>query len=379
MKILYLITKSNWGGAQRHVYDLATSMKERGHTPVVALGGEGILRKRLEDAGIKTHSIPNLGRDISISKEISSLKEIFSIIKRERPDVMHLHSPKAAGLGAIAAKILGVKKIIYTVHGWAFNEDRPLYQKALIAVASWANMALVDKTILLSERELNQSMKFPFVDKKLILIRPGMKPPIFISINGAKQALAQILGLSVPDILKKTIIGTVAELHPNKGIKYLIEAMEKVSKDHPETISVIIGGGDQFHNIGEAIKKNGLENNVRLIGYLENAAEYIKAFNIFTLPSVKEGLPYVLIEAGYASLPIVATTVGGIPEMIEDMGSGVLVQPKNSNELAHAISYLVEHPVMAKKYGSYLREQVTQKYSLERMVNEVEGLYKAQQ
>ena len=123
MKILYAITKSNWGGAQRHLFDLATKMKERGHTPVVALGGDGILRKKLEDTGIKTYTIAKLSRDIALSKDAGSFKELFSVIKREKPDVLHLHSPKAAGLGALAGKLLRVKKIVYTVHGWTFNEE----------------------------------------------------------------------------------------------------------------------------------------------------------------------------------------------------------------------------------------------------------------
>jgi glycosyltransferase involved in cell wall biosynthesis len=124
MKILYLITKSNWGGAQRHVFDLAVAMKDRGHDVAVALGGDGTLRTRLEAAGIYTHSIASLGRDISTGKDTGSLKEIMSVIHHRRPDILHVHSPKAAGLGAVAGRILGVKKIMYTVHGWAFNEDR---------------------------------------------------------------------------------------------------------------------------------------------------------------------------------------------------------------------------------------------------------------
>jgi glycosyltransferase involved in cell wall biosynthesis len=101
----------------------------------------------------------------------------------------------------------------------------------------------------------------------------------------------------------------------------------------------------------------------------------MKAFNIFVLPSIKEGLPYVLLEAGAASLPVVATTVGGIPELIEDMKSGILVQPKNARELAHGISFMIEHPEDRRAYGSALREKVLKDYSMEKMIEAVEKVY----
>ena len=142
MKIMYIITKSNWGGAQRHVFDLSTSMKANGHEVWVALGGDGILKKKLEEAGIYTFSIANMNRDINLGKDAGSFKEIYNVIKNKRPDVIHLHSPKAAGLGALAGRLLGTKKIITTVHGWTFNEPRPAIEKLAIYFFSWLTMLL---------------------------------------------------------------------------------------------------------------------------------------------------------------------------------------------------------------------------------------------
>jgi glycosyltransferase involved in cell wall biosynthesis len=108
---------------------------------------------------------------------------------------------------------------------------------------------------------------------------------------------------------------------------------------------------------------------------MDHAAEYLKAFNIFVLPSLKEGLPYAILEAGCASLPVVATTVGGIPEIIEDMRSGVLVQPKNIRELSHALSFMIEHPDERRRYGSALKERIAQNFSVQKMVDSVAELY----
>ncbi len=375
MKILYVITKSNWGGAQRHVYDLAVGMKAKNHQVIVALGGNGILRKKLEDAGIKTHAINAMGRDIKLKNDAMSLKEIFSIIHREKPDVLHLHSPKAAGLGSVVGRILRIKSIIYTVHGWTFNEDRPFYQKFIIAGVSWLTMLLAHKTILLSKREYEQTLHFPLVREKLVLIPLGIKPQIFMSIDGSRQVISKQIGMDLSTMNKKTIVGTIAELHPNKGLNYLLDAVASIIPNHPNVLCLIIGDGQEYENLQKTIAEKGLGENIKLLGYMDEAAHYIKAFNIFVLSSVKEGLPYVLFEAGFASLPTIATTVGGIPEIIEDMKSGVLVQPKNNKELTHALSFMIEHPSMRRQYGAALRESVIQKFSLDKLLTSINDLY----
>jgi glycosyltransferase involved in cell wall biosynthesis len=375
MKILYVITKSNWGGAQRHVYDLATSMKDRGHDVSVALGGDGILRKRLEDAGIYTHSISDLQRDVSFGDDIKAFKQLFSIIKFRKPDIVHLHSPKAAGLGALSARILGIKKIIYTVHGWAFNENRPISQKILIAIFSWITLLLSKTTILISEAEYSQTLRFPGTSKKIALVKPGIAQPIFMSVDGSKQTISKAIGMELTEFNKKTVIGTIAELHPNKGLHYFIQALAPIIKSQPNIVSVIIGEGESRSQLTSLIEQNELQKNVFMPGYIENASDYLKAFSLFALSSQKEGLPYVLIEAGYAGLPVVSTTVGGIPEIIEDMKSGVLIQSKNIPELSHALSFMIEHPEERKKYGSSLKEKVIKEFSLDRMIEETEKVY----
>ncbi len=376
MRILYLITKSNWGGAQRNVFDLATSMKEKGHEVVVALGGDGILRQKLEAAGIYTHSISTMERDISVNKDALSFKEMFTVIRHRKPDVLHLHSPKAAGLGALAGRILRVKKIIYTVHGWPFNENRPFFQKILIVLASWITALISHKVIVLSKKEYDQALHFPYLKNKLTLIPSGIKAPVFLSVDGAKQTMSKILNMPVAEFNKRTVIGTVAELHPNKGLSYFVEALSLVAKEYPSILGIIIGGGEEENKLREQIQEKCLENNLTLLGYLDQASEYLKAFSIFTLPSLKEGLPYVILEAGYASLPVISTTVGGIPEIIEDMKSGILVQPKNARELAHAFSFMIENPIERRRYGGALRETVFTQFSFEKMVENTETIYR---
>ncbi|MEA2715226.1 MAG: hypothetical protein QOG91_254 [Candidatus Parcubacteria bacterium] len=375
MKIVYVITKSNWGGAQRHVFDLATTMKDKGHDVWVAVGGEGVLKQKLEKAGIYTFSIAALDRDISLAKDIGSFREIFSIVRSKRPDILHLHSPKAAGLGSLAGRLLRVKSIITTVHGWTFNESRPFYERLAIIFASWLTMLFSHTTILLSEREFTQAFRFPGAKDKIKLIPLGISAPTFMSIEGAKNFMAKAIGIPAAEFNKKTVIGCIAELHANKGLCYLVEAMASVAAQNPEAIAVVVGEGEEAESLRNKIKEHKVERSVFLIGYVDGAAEYLKAFSMLVLPSIKEGLPYAVFEAGSAGLPVIATTVGGIPEIIEDMKSGILIQPKKSRELGHAISFMIEHPVDRKKYGAALKERIRSKFSEEKMLWLLLGLY----
>lgn len=372
MKILYLITKSNWGGAQRHVYDLAVHHKKSGHDVVVALGGEGMLRDRLREAGVTTRALSKLKRDVSVGDDMGSLFEIFKTIREVHPEIIHLHSPKAAGLGSFVSRMLGIKKIIYTVHGWAFNEDRSLAQKIPIYFFSWLTMVFSTHVVTLSEKEMGQALAFPLVSQKLRMIRLGITPPTFFGTSSARQFFQS----KFPENLdKRIVLGTIAELHPNKGLIYALNALEKTIARFPSVVFFIIGEGEQRTALEALIKEKKLENHVVLLGYVPHAAEYLKGFTIFVLPSVKEGLPYVLIEAGYAGLPVVATTVGGIPEIIDDMESGVLIQPKKSEEISHAIEFLISHKNIQRDYARNFQEKVRREFNIEQMLSATAKLY----
>jgi len=149
-KILYLITKSNWGGAGRYVYDLTTSLPEDKFDVVVALGGEGLLKQRLEEKGVRVITVKSLERNVSILKEFSALFELYSLFEKERPDVVHLNSSKAGGLGAFAARLSGIPRIVFTAHGWAFGEKRFLLHQWLIWMASLATQVFSHVTIAVS-------------------------------------------------------------------------------------------------------------------------------------------------------------------------------------------------------------------------------------
>ncbi len=372
MKVLYIITKSNFGGAQKHVFDLATNLPKDQFEVVVALGGDGLLKQKLETAAVRTVSVGKMGRDISIFKDLSSLFDVYKIIKKERPDVIHLHSPKAAGLGALSGRLLGVKNIVYTVHGWAFNEDRGSLFKFLTYSASWLTALLVHKIITITERETEQTKLFPLVSKKVFYVHNGIEVPAFLPKNEARHFIEQKIGA---DLSSSIIVGTIAELHKNKGLTYAIDAMEIVYRTFPNIVFIVMGDGEEKERLNKLIIQKGLHNVVCLMGFVDNARIYLKAFDMFALTSVKEGLPYVVLEAGAAALPCVTTSVGGIPDVITDMKSGILVKLRNPDEIAQGIAYMIEHPQKAQEFASTLQKIVLTEFSIETMIKRVITLY----
>jgi hypothetical protein len=171
-KVLFLITKSNWGGAQRYVYDLATALNRNEFEPVVALGGNGTLVDMLHHAGIRTIAIKSLVRDVDAKQELALARELYSIFRTEKPDVLHLNSSKAGAMGAFVGRLARVRRIIFTAHGWAFNEDRPFWQRLIIKAIHYATVVLSHHTIAVSSGMMRE-MNWPGVQTKMSVINPG--------------------------------------------------------------------------------------------------------------------------------------------------------------------------------------------------------------
>jgi glycosyltransferase involved in cell wall biosynthesis len=170
-------------------------------------------------------------------------------------------------------------------------------------------------------------------------------------------------------------IGTIAELHPIKGLQ---DAISAIGKLHGDTTYAIMGEGEYRKVLARLGGEKMGSNNFILTGYKENASAYLHAFDVFLLPSHSEALGYVLLEAGCARVPVVATRVGGIPEIIHHEHSGRLVDPKNIQQITDALSYVREHPKDALMYSENLYQYVTGEYSLQKMIDSTKGLYETQ-
>lgn len=371
-RVLYVITKANWGGAQRYVFDLALSSKVSGEDVLVVAGGEGMLTERLMEHGIKVRVITAMKRDISIMGEIRAFRTLLRIVGDFAPDVIHGNSSKAGALSALAGRIRNVRRIVFTAHGWAFNERRPLIQKLIIATLHYTTVLLAHATICVSSAIRQDAAWMPFVKKRLHVIHNGVSPVSLLSRSEARMRLCPELVRSYPDALW---IGTIAELHPTKGLDTLIEAFAAIARELPSAVLVIMGDGQEWARLQKLVQIYDLPDRVVLTGFVKDASTHLNALDLFVLPSRSEALGYVLLEAGLASLPSIGTRVGGIPEVLEDGVSGLLVPASKSVALADAISELARSKQLRARLGDALHTKVLGEFSTDVMTRKTFALY----
>lgn len=380
MKVLILITKSNWGGAQRYVYDLATNLPKNQFEVEVMAGGNGPLIDKLTEAGIKADGNLPIGRDVKFFEDVKAFFKLIKILKEKKPDVLHVNSSKIGGLGALAGRVAGVPRIVFTAHGWAFNENRSVMSKLFIKFLYWIILSLSHVTIAVSEAMKYQVSNWPFTYKKITVVYNGLKAESVFSKVNARSELMRI-NSKFSEIIRNTnpkdlvVVGSVGELHHIKGYDYALRALPELNK---KIIYVILGEGEERESLQKLIKDFDMESSVVLFGHIPHAYQYLKAFDLFLLPSLSEGFPYIGLEAGLAGLPIIATAVGGIPEIIDDMKSGVLIQPRNSREIRHALEFYMHHKKVQKEYGMAIHAKILEKFSIDKMVLETAEIFRSQ-
>lgn len=373
-KVLFLITKSNWGGAQRYVYDLATALPADRYDVSVALGGGGDLQTKLESAGLRTIPLSQMSNTLSPKKLHDVIHETTQLLRTEKPHIIHSNSSIAGFAGVIAGKKTRVPKVIFTAHGWAFNEDRPVWQKYIFKFFHWITVLQSDQTIAVSH-QLKQQMNWFNAQDKMTVVHNGRTLPTYVDKNTAREFLCRkqpALERFKDDIWT----GTIGELHPIKGHEIAINAVAELVQ-HGKTIRhIIVGSGKLRTELQSLIESKNLSEHVFLVGHIDEAAQYLKAFDIFTLTSHSEALAYVVIEAAQAALPIIATRVGGIPEVITDQQEGLLVPANDSHAVAQALTLLISDPEARTSYAQAAKQK-SQQFTLGSMVEKTIAVYES--
>lgn len=375
-KILFVITKSNFGGAQRYVYEIATGLPKNDFEVVVAFGGSGLLKEKLVGAHIDTLPIKSFDRDINIKKECRSVFELAHIIRSLRPDVVHLNSSKAGGTGALVARLMGVPNIIFTAHGWPFRESRNWLWKSVVWFFSYVTVILTHHTIVVSEHDV-RNHHMPFVTQKITHIGNAMTPIPFLTRAEAQSfIIKKISFVPPPDALW---IGTIGEYTRNKNLLVSIEAVHRAREQYGLNLLYILIGidGEERPRLEEYIRVHNLSTCVFLAGFIDDARNYLKAFDLFMLPSRKEGLPYAILEAGVAGLPCIASNVGGIPEIIDEGISGLLIDPQEVNSFVRALASLARSPAERSRYGRALQKKIMSEFNTTTMITQTVALYRA--
>jgi len=371
--ICIAITKSNMGGAQKYVLTLANELTKQGKKVTVLAGGDGILFEELRKRNIPYIQLVQSQRDVSFIKEIKLVMELYKIFKKIRPTVLHLNSSKLGGTGAVIGRLAGITNIIFTAHGWAFNESRPQWQKIFFYKLYWITIMLSTKTICVSKQTYEQISFLPFIKKKLEIIYNGIQVPEFYSSTEAKKLLNE--QFSFLDVDKKWIV-ILAELHYTKGHDLMFEAIVPLQKMLEGYQIICIGSGELDGKLRSNIHYKNLEKQVFFTGFVKDAPLYLKAFEALILPSRTEALPLSILEAGLARIPVLASNVGGIPEIIMDSENGFLFEKENVSELQSKIQTLISLPDTERgKITENLSQKITENFSLQNMIDNTCALY----
>lgn len=357
-KILYVITKGSWGGAGKYVETLAKHAScEHDFEVCVLTGSKGELTRRLEEAHVKTYtcSIENSLHPMRLYTEVSHL---LSFLKEHSPHIVHSNSNKAGIVAAIAVTIHNVVTrtrihSLFTIHGHAFNEARGFFSKCYITLGELLIFCLVDTIICVSKKVYEDIPFSSLFARKSSIIYNGLPTMLFHDKETAREKLS-ITDHSIPHFV------TIAELNDNKNHVYLLRELTTYTQPYKYHI---IGTGTHERIIRNFIATHKLDDRVILHGHIEDAAAYLKAFDLFILPSKTEALAYVIQEAGQAGIKTIAAHVGGIPEMLPQ---SLLFSLNKSSELQTLLNSMEALPV----HTTYFKEEdmLAQTFALYRNV-----------
>lgn len=376
--ILFVITQGGpWGGAQRYVYDLARALSSRA-TISIAIGepnGNKILQHNIQKIkGVSLIQLKHLVRSISPIHDLLALRELTHLFADLRPDVIHLNSSKAGVLGSLALHFSGRKKTacVYTAHGWVFLEPILLPIRWFYRMLEKVTARIKDAVIVLSEQEQKTAQTHLGLSKnKLPLIPLGIQAQrTHLERKEARHVLTTLL--PKPPATDALWVGTIANLYRTKGIDILLKALEHATFPF---VSIIIGEGPERKTLEKDISKRHLETKVFLPGFVENASSLLPAFDLFVLPSRKEGLPYTLLEAMWAEIPVIATRVGGVPSLVMNNKTGLLMNPEQPDELEEALHRASKEKEACQRYRENGKIHVKQFCTLDRMSMETLALY----
>jgi len=345
-------------------------------------GTKGLLKSELSlKALIKAATSAN---GFLLSATVLAFIEIFNLLRKFRPDILYLLSSEAGFIGSLAGSFYSLLfwrenlKIIYRIGGWAFKEPHNIFIKKIYLWSEKFSSVLKDIIIVNSEFDRQLAIKNKITKpNKITTIYNGisLNEIKFFLTEEAKKFINSKILYSKFYILNSILIGTIANLYKNKGLEFLVKTMSVIKGQMSNVTLMIIGDGPERKNLEKLIKKYKLKNNVFLLGAIPDAYKYLKALDLFVLPSIKEGQPWVILEAMAAEVPIVATNIAGIPEMIENGKSGLLVEPADPAALANAIEKMLAHPSLAQECIKNASIVVKEKFNITEMMEKNEKLF----
>jgi len=383
ISVIHIITRLDRGGSARNTFLTALGHDRKRFRVSLVYGRSVPLTaeeaapmkidlERLSQAGVRVSEVPTLVREVRPILDAWALLVLWRLLRRERPALVHTHTSKAGVVGRLAAWLARVPVVIHTPHGHIFYGYYGVVASALIRLLERLLAKITDRIVTLTDRGAQEHVQYKIAGpQKFVTIHSGIDLAHFRSVQVDPAVKRKELGLP-PD---GAIVGTVGRLVPIKGLEWLLKAAPQVLAQFPQACFVIIGDGPLLGELRQLTSKLGIGLQVVFLGAREDVLECLAALDLFVLPSLNEGMGRVLLEAMAVGCPVVATRVGGIPDIVADGTTGLLVPPRDDRALAEAILTLLRDRSRRAAYGEAARRHVDGRFDVETMVRNIERLY----
>jgi glycosyltransferase involved in cell wall biosynthesis len=382
-KVMHIITRLDMGGSAQntlltckelaekydiilaHGLSIESGMTDREKQTLKGQKSEALVK------GVRFIPVSALVRRIDPLKDLRALIFLMKLIRKERPVLVHTHSSKAGILGRLAARLAGVPIIVHTPHGHVFyGHFGPAASRFFLLIERVFD-TITDCVIALTEGEkkdyITSSVSHP---QKIHTIHSGVDVDRFKPGRTDITALKKQLGFND----KSLVVGTIGWLLPIKGPDVLFEAMIHIWEKKINALLVYVGKGELEHKLKAETFSRGVEDRVIFLGWRSDIDDIIQLFDVFVLPSLNEGMGRVLVEAMAAGKPVVASDVGGIPDLVRHRRNGFLVNPGDSNGMARYIEKLLTDRQLRRQMGAQGRK-LAESYTVDKMVAKIDALY----
>ncbi|NTW05058.1 MAG: glycosyltransferase [Peptococcaceae bacterium] len=368
LRVLHVIGGGEFGGAERHILNLATAIDPSiVEVSVCCLFADPFL-KVAREAGIKAYSIPMRHKlDFGI---ITKLRE--NIIN-DKIDIVHTHGVRANLVGRLAAKMSGVETVITTVHSLLAQDYPDTFSRLANMFIEKASGGITDHFIAVSGGLQKALIQQGIPKKKITVVYNGLDPEQFRKTPSSGTSWREKSG--IPS--EASLVSIVGRLHRVKGHRYFLKAAAELLKEREDIHFLVVGSGPEGDALEEFTRELGISDKVTFTGFISDVSELMPELDLLVVPSLWEGFGLTALEAMAVGIPVVATSVGGLPEIVEHGSTGLLVPPADTAALAKSIVWIIDHPLEAREMAAAAKSVVEKKFTAAAMARKTEGIYQS--
>lgn len=377
IKIVRVIGRLNVGGPAIHVVNLSAGLDPGRYEQTLVVGSEspaeGSMMDYASSRRVDPHVIPEIVTAFSLGpRDLKAVAKLYTLIRRQRPHIVHTHTAKAGFVGRLAAYLAGVPLIVHTYHGHVLHGYYGTGKSWMLRKMEQTLARITDRLVTVSDQVKQELAAYGVAKPEQISVIPlGFDLEPFLNSHHERGRFRQELALNNASRL----VGIVGRIFPIKNHRLFLDAAARIAAQEPTARFVIVGDGVLRSALEQQAKELGIADRVVFTGWRRDLPRIYVDLDALVVSSDNEGTPVSAIEAMACGCPVVATRVGGLPDLIIDRATGRLVPPRDADALASAVVNLIHSPEAARELGRNAREAVRQRFAVTRLIDDMDQLY----